>query len=30
MFLIDSGAQYPDGTTDVTRTVIVGEADGRK
>ena len=25
MFLIDSGAQYPDGTTDVTRTVIVGE-----
>ncbi|MEO6993794.1 MAG: aminopeptidase P family protein [Rhizomicrobium sp.] len=24
MFLIDSGAQYPDGTTDVTRTVIVG------
>jgi Xaa-Pro aminopeptidase len=26
MFLIDSGAQYPDGTTDVTRTVMVGEA----
>jgi Xaa-Pro aminopeptidase len=25
MFLIDSGAQYPDGTTDVTRTVMVGE-----
>lgn len=24
MFLIDSGAQYPDGTTDVTRTLIVG------
>ena len=24
MFLIDSGAQYPDGTTDVTRTVMVG------
>jgi len=24
MFLIDSGAQYADGTTDVTRTVIVG------
>jgi Xaa-Pro aminopeptidase len=23
MFLIDSGGQYPDGTTDVTRTVIV-------
>jgi Xaa-Pro aminopeptidase len=26
MFLIDSGAQYPDGTTDVTRTVMVGQA----
>jgi Xaa-Pro aminopeptidase len=26
MFLIDSGAQYPDGTTDVTRTLIVGVA----
>jgi Xaa-Pro aminopeptidase len=25
MFLIDSGGQYEDGTTDVTRTVIVGE-----
>jgi len=25
MFLIDSGAQYPDGTTDVTRTLIVGQ-----
>ena len=24
MFLIDSGAQYPDGTTDVTRSLIVG------
>ena len=24
VFLIDSGGQYPDGTTDVTRTVIVG------
>lgn len=24
IFLIDSGGQYPDGTTDVTRTVIVG------
>ena len=24
MFLIDSGAQYQDGTTDITRTVIVG------
>jgi Xaa-Pro aminopeptidase len=26
IFLIDSGAQYPDGTTDVTRAVIVGES----
>ncbi len=26
IFLIDSGAQYEDGTTDVTRTVIVGSA----
>jgi Xaa-Pro aminopeptidase len=25
LFLIDSGAQYPDGTTDITRTVAVGE-----
>jgi Xaa-Pro aminopeptidase len=25
LFLIDSGAQYPDGTTDVTRTVPIGE-----
>lgn len=25
IFLIDSGAQYIDGTTDITRTVIVGE-----
>jgi len=24
MYLIDSGGQYPDGTTDVTRTMIVG------
>lgn len=24
LFLIDSGGQYPDGTTDVTRTVAVG------
>jgi Xaa-Pro aminopeptidase len=28
MFLLDSGAQYPDGTTDVTRTIMVGEATG--
>src|SRR6185503_3244485 len=26
LFLIDSGAQYEDGTTDITRTVIVGTA----
>lgn len=25
IYLIDSGAQYQDGTTDITRTVIVGE-----
>ena len=25
LFLVDSGAQYEDGTTDVTRTVAVGE-----
>lgn len=25
-YLVDSGAQYEDGTTDVTRTVVVGEA----
>ena len=25
MFLLDSGAQYPDGTTDVTRTLMVGQ-----
>ena len=26
IYLVDSGGQYPDGTTDVTRTVIVGTA----
>jgi Xaa-Pro aminopeptidase len=26
LFLVDSGAQYEDGTTDITRTVAVGEA----
>ncbi|MFG1410003.1 aminopeptidase P family protein [Xanthobacter sp. VTT E-85241] len=25
LFLLDSGAQYPDGTTDVTRTLVAGE-----
>jgi Xaa-Pro aminopeptidase len=27
LFLLDSGAQYLDGTTDVTRTVAIGEPD---
>ena len=27
LYLIDSGAQYPDGTTDVTRTIWTGPAD---
>ena len=26
IYLVDSGAQYKDGTTDITRTVIIGEA----
>jgi Xaa-Pro aminopeptidase len=26
LFLVDSGAQYEDGTTDVTRTVVIGDA----
>jgi Xaa-Pro aminopeptidase len=25
LFLVDSGGQYPDGTTDITRTVAIGE-----
>jgi Xaa-Pro aminopeptidase len=25
LFLVDSGAQYEDGTTDITRTVVVGQ-----
>jgi Xaa-Pro aminopeptidase len=28
IFLIDSGAQYQDGTTDVTRTIIIGAPTG--
>ena len=28
-FLIDSGAQYEDGTTDITRTLCVGEPDAQ-
>lgn len=27
LYLVDSGGQYPDGTTDITRTVPIGEAD---
>ena len=27
LYLVDSGAQYPDGTTDVTRTVAIGDPD---
>ena len=29
LFLIDSGAQYEDGTTDITRTIAVGEPTRR-
>jgi Xaa-Pro aminopeptidase len=25
IYLVDSGGQYPDGTTDVTRTVVIGQ-----
>ncbi len=28
LFLIDSGAQYEDGTTDITRTIVVGTPSG--
>lgn len=28
LYLVDSGGQYPDGTTDVTRTLAIGEPDG--
>lgn len=24
LYLVDSGAQYPDGTTDITRTIVIG------
>jgi len=27
LYLVDSGAQYPDGTTDVTRTIAIGAPD---
>ncbi|WP_394213107.1 aminopeptidase P family protein [Enterovibrio calviensis] len=31
VYLVDSGGQYPDGTTDITRTVAIGEcSDGVK
>jgi Xaa-Pro aminopeptidase len=30
LFLIDSGGQYEDGTTDITRTVVVGEPTAEK
>jgi len=29
IYLVDSGGQYPGGTTDITRTVWVGTPDGR-
>lgn len=30
LFLLDSGAQYVDGTTDITRTVHFGEPTARQ
>ncbi|MBV8938344.1 MAG: aminopeptidase P family N-terminal domain-containing protein, partial [Alphaproteobacteria bacterium] len=30
LFLLDSGGQYPDGTTDITRTVPIGAAGGEQ
>ena len=27
LYLVDSGGQYPDGTTDITRTIAIGEAN---
>jgi len=30
LFLVDSGGQYPDGTTDITRTVALGEQDAER
>ena len=29
LYLIDSGGQYPDGTTDITRVIAIGEPDAR-
>lgn len=30
LYLVDSGAQYLDGTTDITRTVAIGQPDGEQ
>jgi Xaa-Pro aminopeptidase len=30
LYLLDSGGQYLDGTTDITRTIAVGSPDGRQ
>ncbi|WP_068303887.1 aminopeptidase P family protein [Pararhodobacter sp. CCB-MM2] len=30
LFLLDSGGQYPDGTTDITRTIPVGVVDAER
>ncbi|MDD9909180.1 MAG: aminopeptidase P family protein [Ahrensia sp.] len=30
LYLTDSGGQYDDGTTDITRTVVIGEPDARQ
>ncbi len=30
LFLVDSGAQYLDGTTDITRTIALGEQDAER
>lgn len=27
LYLVDSGGQYPDGTTDITRTIAIGQPD---
>ncbi len=30
MFLVDSGGQYYDGTTDITRTIVLGKIQKKK
>ncbi len=30
LFLVDSGGQYPEGTTDITRTIALGEQDAER